>query len=100
MKTVTAIVLSSLIFGLYHGNMVQFLYASLLGSLLAVIYHRTGTLWTSILAHMAANLWSLFGGIWWAKLQESLPFGVGIGILLELLLCVIPAYWIFANKRK
>lgn len=100
LKPVTAIILSSLAFGLYHGNMVQFLYASLLGSLLAVIYHRTGTLWTSILAHMAANLWSLFGGIWWAKLQESLPFGVGIGILLELLLCVIPAYWIFANKRK
>lgn len=97
-KPVTAIVLSSLVFGLYHGNMVQFIYASLLGALLAIIYHRTGTLWTAVLAHMAANLWSLFGSVWWEQLQNILPFGVGVGIVIELLFCVIPAYWIFANK--
>ena len=100
LKPITAIILSSLAFGLYHGNMVQFLYASVLGCLLAIIYHRTGTLWTCILAHVAANLWSLYGGIWWSRLQEILPLGVGMGIFIELLLCVIPAYWIFANKRK
>lgn len=95
-----AIIFSSLIFGIYHGNMVQFLYASLMGMLLAVIYQRTGTLWTSILAHIAANLWSLFGSGWWSLLWEKIPFGFVFGIVVELLLCVIPAYWIFANRRK
>lgn len=100
MKPGLAIVLSSLIFGLYHGNMVQFLYATLMGIMLAVIYNRTGTLWTSILAHVTANLWSLFGNDWWSTTMQKLPFGVLIGLVIELLLCVIPAYWIFANKRR
>lgn len=100
MKPGLAIVLSSLIFGLYHGNMVQFLYATLMGIMLAVIYNRTGTLWTSILAHVTANLWSLFGNDWWSATMQKLPFGVLIGLVIELLLCVIPAYWIFANKRR
>lgn len=100
MKPGLAVVFSSLLFGLYHGNMVQFLYATLMGMILAVIYHRTGTLWTSILAHITANLWSLFGNEWWTATMQRLPFGVVIGLAVELLLCVIPAYWIFASKRR
>ena len=100
MKTVTAIVLSSLIFGLYHGNMVQFLYASLLGSLLAVIYHRTGTLWTSILAHMAGesveSVWRYLVG----KITGKPSVWSGNWNFAGTFVCVIPAYWIFANKRK
>lgn len=94
-----AVVISSLVFGLYHGNMVQFLYASLLGVLLAIIYQRTGTLWAAIAAHMAVNLWSMFGGEWWHQFWGGIPYGTWIGILIELLLCVIPGYWIFVNKR-
>ena len=100
MKPWMAIVLSGLLFGIYHGNMIQFLYASLMGILLAVIYHRTGTLWTSILAHVVANLWSLFGNEWWDSLWTKIPFGIVIGLVIELLLCVIPAYWILADRRK
>ena len=100
MKPWMAIVLSGLLFGIYHGNMIQFLYASLLGILLSLIYHRTGTLWTPILAHVVANLWSLFGNEWWDSLWSKLPFGIIIGLVIELLLCVIPAYWILADRRK
>ncbi|MDY5027788.1 MAG: HAD hydrolase-like protein [Oliverpabstia sp.] len=95
-----AIILSALLFGIYHGNMIQFLYASLMGILLAVIYHRTGTLWTSILAHVVANLWSLFGNSWWSSMWAKIPFGFILGFVIELLLCVIPVYWIFADRRK
>lgn len=95
-----AIILSALLFGIYHGNMIQFLYASLMGILLAVIYHRTGTLWTSILAHLVANLWSLFGNSWWSSMWAKIPFGFILGFVIELLLCVIPVYWIFADRRK
>lgn len=96
----TAIILSALLFGIYHGNMIQFLYASLMGILLAVIYHRTGTLWTSILAHVVANLWSLFGNSWWSGMWAKIPFGFILGFVIEILLCVIPVYWILADRRK
>lgn len=95
-----AILFSSLLFGIYHGNFVQFLYATFMGMLLAVIYERTGTLWTAVVAHMTANLWSLFGYGWWLMLAEQIPFGAFLGIVVELLLCVIPGYWIFVYKRK
>ena len=95
-----AIVLSAVFFGLYHGNFVQFLYAALLGMLLALMYHRTGTLWTAIVAHMAANLWSLFGYEWWSQMMHHNMATFVLGIVLELLLCIIPGYWIFFDRKK
>lgn len=100
MGTFMAVLLSSLLFGIYHGNVIQFIYAFLMGLVLAIIYHRTGTLWTAVLAHIAANLWSLFGGEWWDRLFQGISYGVWIGILAEVLLCVIPAYWIFGKRIK
>ncbi len=50
-----AALISSLIFGLYHGNMVQFLYAFLFGIILAFAYGHTGNLMSPILVHGAAN---------------------------------------------
>lgn len=51
-----AIVLSAVLFGLMHANLVQFLYAGLLGLLLAYLTERTGSLWAAVAAHIAANL--------------------------------------------
>lgn len=54
-KTETAIFLSGLIFGAMHFNLVQFVYAGLIGMFLAAIYETEGTLLAPILAHAAAN---------------------------------------------
>lgn len=54
-KTEMAILLSGLIFGAMHFNLVQFLYAGLIGMFLAVVYETEGTLLAPILAHAAAN---------------------------------------------
>lgn len=51
-----AAVLSSLLFGLWHGNMIQFLYASVLGLMLAFGYEKSGRIRVCIAAHMCANL--------------------------------------------
>lgn len=59
--SVWAVVLSALIFGIYHGNVVQFVYAGLLGLAFGVIMCRTNSLRVAITAHMAANLWSVLG---------------------------------------
>lgn len=51
-----ALPFSALIFGLVHANLVQFIYAAILGLLLAFLLEKTGCLYTAILGHMAANL--------------------------------------------
>lgn len=54
-RTGMAIVISGFIFGLIHFNLVQFLYAGLIGIFLAVVYETEGTLLVPVLAHAAAN---------------------------------------------
>lgn len=61
-RTGWAVGISSALFGIYHGNVIQFLYAAVLGILLAVIYEKSRTLLAPVLAHMAVNLWAIYSG--------------------------------------
>lgn len=54
-----AAVCSSILFSLTHGNMVQFLYAMILGMFLAYAYEKFGSLKAPIFLHIAANMTSL-----------------------------------------
>ena len=58
MRFLPAAFLSSLLFGLMHGNMVQFIYATLIGLLLAFIYEHYGNLRAVVLFHAIGNLTS------------------------------------------
>lgn len=51
-----AMALSALVFGIYHGNPVQGIYAFLLGLLLALVYERAGGLRAAVLFHGLGNL--------------------------------------------
>ena len=59
MSVKVAIVISALIFGIIHGNVVQGIYAFIIGICLAYIYERYNTLLAAVLFHMAANLMSV-----------------------------------------
>lgn len=59
MRMGMAAVISGLIFGIYHGNMVQAVYAGILGMVFAYFLDISGCLWSSVLLHMGANIWSL-----------------------------------------
>ncbi len=50
-----AIIVSSVSFGLFHGNFYQFFYATMLGFILGYIYARTRNVKYSILMHMIIN---------------------------------------------
>ncbi len=50
-----AVVTSALIFGLFHGNLNQFIYATALGLVLGYVYLRTGRLRYTIGLHMGVN---------------------------------------------
>lgn len=55
------IVISALFFGIYHQNMIQFVYASILGLVLAFLMQRSNSIIVPIIGHIAANLWSVIG---------------------------------------
>ena len=50
-----AIIVAALIFGVYHMNPVQIVYATLLGIILGWIYYRTGSLLSVIVGHVLNN---------------------------------------------
>lgn len=54
-----AAIVSSLLFGLYHMNLVQGIYAFLFGIILCLLYERYGHLAAAIVIHFGANLLSV-----------------------------------------
>ena len=51
-----SMILSALIFGLFHGNISQFFYAFLLGGFFAYVYIKTGKIIYTITLHIIVNL--------------------------------------------
>lgn len=66
-----AAVLSGIAFGVYHMNVIQGVYASLLGILLAYIYEKTNSLLGVYLFHLSFNLMNY--GISFIQQQAGLP---------------------------
>lgn len=84
-----AVVISSLLFGIYHGNVLQFIYATVMGMALALSIEYTENLYASIFLHIGANLWSTVVSEYG---EQLLRLGNGIvyeGILLALLVILI-----------
>lgn len=52
-----AIVVSAVTFGLYHGNFIQLVYATLLGLVLAYVYVKSGKIIYTIILHILINFW-------------------------------------------
>lgn len=71
-----AIVISSLLFGIYHGNVVQGIYAFSMGMLFAYGMEKFKSLWAAILLHMAGNSWMFILQeflVDWSKVLYGLP---------------------------
>lgn len=98
-----AVVVSGLLFGLFHMNFNQFFYAFFLGCFFAFVYVKTGNLKYTILLHMVINFFGSVLGVLVLGLDQTKPyllilsglyslcvFGMGIaGIVL-----------FFVNRRK
>lgn len=59
MRVITAALFSGLTFGIYHMNLLQGVYATIMGLLFALILEWRGNLFASVFLHMGANIWSL-----------------------------------------
>lgn len=89
-----AIGISAFLFGAYHGNVLQFLYAGILGACFAYCYYRLGNLWAPILLHIGANSWSVI----LTKLAEGIP-SAQLGYFLLLAMGVEVVIVIFSVIR-
>ena len=87
----TAILLSGLLFALFHGNFFQFFYAFLLGMILAYVYTRSGNLWWCVAMHAAVNF---LGSIVIPKLAELMPAdGASFTSPLQILVTLFMIVW-------
>lgn len=55
LKMIPAMLISSVLFGIIHGNIIQGIYATLIGLICAFVYEKFKTLWAPIILHATAN---------------------------------------------
>lgn len=85
----TAILISGLMFGLFHGNFNQFFYAFFIGSFFAFIYVKTGNLKYTIGLHMLVNfIGSVIGGLFlqYVDLENMTPVSLLFSALYSLVI--------------
>ena len=83
----TAIIGSSLLFGLMHGNFYQFLYTTVAGIILGTVYVMTDSIWCSILVHLVNNSISVLQTSATERLDEysaSVILAVAEGLIFTL----------------
>lgn len=93
MPRALALLLSSLLFGLMHGQALWIAYAFALGALLCLIFDRCKTLWASVLFHAAFNAGNLLSAL--VAEQTVLP-----ALLFSALLCAVCAYFFIARTAS
>lgn len=93
-----AIMGSALLFGLMHGNPLQFLYTSLLGVVLGVVYVKTKSIYVCMVIHFVNNLISVLQTVFLQFSNETLGMWLYIG--LEALILVSGALSIVYFLRR
>ena len=98
MKAPIAIAISALLFGLYHVNPVQGVYAVLMGAVMAFLVWMSGSLGASMLFHMTSNLLVVFYSSSTALYDFILsPAGTVLTIALGVAGVIL---LVFAGRRK
>ncbi len=94
-------VIQAIIFGVAHGNLVQGIYAFLLGMFLGFVAYKCKSIWGSILAHAAFN----FSGTYIVTLifgeseEASILLLVGV-VTMAIVLSVLGLYLIAYKKKE
>ena len=60
MPKMWAVLVSALLFGIYHGNMVQGTYGFLMGILFTLVYDRYKNFYLAVIMHVIVNLVGYF----------------------------------------
>ena len=103
-----SIILSAVLFALFHGNLNQFFYALLMGGFFAYVYIKTGKIIYSILLHLIINILGSVVSIIVANsvmaLQSNFMLGDALIIVIYAVILltafIIGAYKLIKNKSK
>ncbi len=96
-----AMIVTSVVFGIIHGNLAQLFGAVPFGVVLGWLYWRSGTIWIPIAAHVFNNLVGVCT-IWWAQdvTMVSLCGGWLYAAVIALLALVCVAAAVYYLNRK
>ena len=94
---IPAVVLSGICFGIYHGNLTQGIFTSILGILLAVLYEKYGSLWMPITGHIVNNMYATLANEYMAELDIPLPALI-VSVAAAVVIGGTCAYLIFFRK--
>ena len=90
-----AILFQGVLFGLYHGNIVQGIYACILGCLLGFVAYKADTLLASMILHFSINLSVLFiPSVWFEDTIRCSIITAGALVLTVLFV------WLAMRKHK
>jgi membrane protease YdiL (CAAX protease family) len=90
---VFSVIVQAILFGVFHMNWLQGIYAFLLGIILGLVYVWTRSIWAPIIAHIVFNTSSVFGGF------LSLIANIYVVIALGLILTVISLFYLYRNRK-
>lgn len=103
-----AILISSLIFGLFHMSLVKLIPTALLGACLAIVVEKGGSIFVSMLLHFINNLISVIAMCYPKALEKVLPFlakdsyAVWEAAIMVVVaaICIAAGYAILPHTRK
>lgn len=98
MRVAGAAAISALIFGIYHGNVIQAVYAGILGAIFAWFLEMTGNIWSSVFLHAGANIWSLLLSEYGITLVMNQQYTVISFIYIFLLIAMVTGIAYFNRK--
>ena len=91
------IVISSVLFGLVHGNAIWFVYAALLGAIFCLIANRTGSILPTLLLHILFNAVGTglsYSGVGFTTIAYAIFALIGAGIL------AVGFTWFFKSTKS
>lgn len=100
----TAVVYTALMFGLLHGNISQFLYATAIGLIFGYVAVKTNSIRYTIALHMIVNTFSSV-----VAFGETLAYGVGgeilsalylVGVLMTIFFLIVCAFIVLARYGR
>ncbi len=96
MPMLAAMIISSVVFGLLHGQILWVAYATLFGMLLVWVFERTKSLFGSILLHLSFNLCSFLQTF----IPEDAPDAVGVALVAVSVVFAAVGLFLFLKVPK
>ncbi len=93
-------ILQALLFGIYHMNIIQGIYAAFMGLLLGAVYHKYKTIFAPILLHMIINTCALLVMLFPEQVLGYVIMVVAGGIMIITTLLVIKPFSITKKEPE